>query len=170
MATKIELVKQVTRRLFLSLFCLILLSILTVIVFRLAGKSLSVFGAVMMFGIFGGFVSVQRRLKQLTHEDLELLATSWPYVFLSPVTGGALAVILYLMFIGKILAGDLFPAFVAGNTTATDFSRLLECTAKDYSDYAKLMFWAFVAGFSESFVTDIISSFAKSAQSKTPPS
>ena len=134
----------------------------------MAGKSVSVWAVVMAFGTCGGFVSIQRRLKQLTEADLELLATSWPYVFLSPVTGGALAVILYLIFVGGLLAGDLFPQFEAGPTTAKDFSRILECTAKDYPDYAKVMFWAFVAGFSESFVTNIIGTFAKSGQPKDP--
>jgi len=169
MASKVELIKTITWRLLVSLSCLIVIALLILVAFVIAGKSVSVWGVVMVFGICGGFVSVQRRLKSFVREDLELLATSWPFIFLSPVTGGALAVVLYLAFVGHLLAGDMFPQFVAGNTTATDFSRILECTAKDYPDYAKLMFWAFVAGFSESFVTDILGSFAKSALRGNPP-
>jgi hypothetical protein len=168
MPSKIELVKEVTRRLLISLSCLIVLAIVILAAFMLSRKSVSIWGVVMVFGICGGFVSVQRRLKSFGDDDLELLATSWPYVFLSPVTGGALAVILYLLFAGRMLAGDMFPQFVAGETTAKDFSRILECTANKYYDYAKLMFWAFVAGFSESFVTDIIGTFAKPRQGQTP--
>lgn len=152
-----------------SLLTLILASGALLIAFLCLKLPISVWAVAMAFGICGGFISVQRRLKDLTDEDLQLLASSWPYIFLSPLAGGTLAVILYMLFVSGLLAGDLFPAFEAGTTTAKDFYRLLDCTAKDYPDYAKIIFWAFVAGFSESFVTDIIGSFAKSAQSKTPP-
>jgi hypothetical protein len=167
MPTQVDLIRQVTRRLLISLVWLFAGSAALLVGFLVANKAVSVW-AVLAFGICGGFISVQRRLKTFTTEDLELLASSWSYVFLSPFTGGFLAVILYLLFVSGLLAGDLFPAFEAGQTTAKDFSRLLECTAKDYPDYAKIIFWSFVAGFSESFVTDIIGSFAKSAQTRTP--
>ena len=169
MPTKVELIKEVTRRLVVSLLSLIFASAALLIAFLMLKMPISVWAVAMALGICGGFISVQRRLKELTDEDLQLLATSWPYIFLSPLAGGTLAVILYMLFVSGLLAGDLFPSFEAGATTSKDFTRLLDCTAKDFPDYAKIIFWSFVAGFSESFVTDIMGSFAKSAQSKTPP-
>ena len=165
MPTKVELIKEVTRRLVVSLLLLIALSAAILITLLCLKISLSMWAVTMALGMCGGFISVQRRLKDFTEEDLQLLATSWPYVFLSPIAGGTLAVILYMLFVSGLLAGELFPMFEAGTTTEKDFSRLLDCTANAYTDYAKLIFWAFVAGFSESFVTDIIGSFAKSTQS-----
>jgi hypothetical protein len=46
-----------------------------------------------------------------------------------------------------------------------DFSRLLNCVAVTYKDYAKLIFWSFVAGFSEKFAVDVIGGFTKTAAS-----
>jgi phosphate/sulfate permease len=168
MSTKVELIKDVTRRLVTSLLWLIAGSAAILIGFLVTKQPISVWGVVMTFGICGGFIGVQRRLKEFTEEDLQLLASSWPYVFLSPLAGGILAVILYMLFVSQLLSGELFPSFEPGRTEPKDFSRLLDCTAKAYTDYAKIIVWSFIAGFSESFVTDIIGSFAKSAQPKTP--
>lgn len=165
---KVKLVKEITRRLLISLFCLIVASGALLAAFLYFGAPVSVWAVVMAFGMAGGFISIQRRLKQLSEDDLQLLASSWPYVFLSPLTGGILAVILYLLFVSRLLTGELFPAFEPGAATVKDFSRLLECTAVGYEDYAKIMFWAFVAGFSEAFVTDIIGSFARGARPEDP--
>jgi hypothetical protein len=167
MPDKVALAREVTRRLLISLLTLIMLSGGSLIAFVWAQKPVSVFAIAMAFGICGGFISIQRRLKRLPAADLELMATSWPYVFLSPLAGGALAVILYLLFVSELLKGGLFPTFVAGETDTKDFSRMLACTASDYQDYAKIMFWSFVAGFSETFVTNIVGTFARTA---TPPS
>lgn len=155
-----KLIEKITRRLVSSLVILIALSAAVVVVCGFLNKPISVFGVVMVFGICGGFVSIQRRLKSLTKEDLELMASSWAYIFLAPLTGGALAVILYLLFMSEMIKGDAFPMFEPGDTTSKDFSRLLEYTAKGPKDYAKLMVWSFVAGFSETFVTNIVGTFA----------
>jgi len=166
MSDRAEKIREVTRRLVLSLGVLLAISLLLFFAFRLVGIAISVLALVMAFGICGGFISVQRRLRSFTDEDLSLLATSWPYIFLPPLTGGVLAVVLYLLFVSGLLAGDLFPRFEQGETSAKDFTRLLETTAKQNVDYGKIMFWSFVAGFSESFVTNIIGTFTKSANKK----
>jgi hypothetical protein len=167
MSDKGALVREVTRRLLISLLTLIALSAALLIVFVLAQSSVSVFAITMTFGICGGFVGIQRRLKSLPLEDLELMASSWAYVFLSPLAGGALAVILYLLFVSGLVKGGLFPTFEPGETLRKDFTRILDCTASGYQDYAKIMFWSFVAGFSETFVTDIIGTFSKAAPPQT---
>lgn len=167
MSPSVDLVRKTTSRLLLSLVCLLAASAAILLVCFKAGQAVPMWVVVMASGMCGGFISIQRRLKTLTTEDLELLATSWPYIFLSPLTGGFLAGILYMLFVSGLLTGALFPVFEPGQTASKDFSRLLECTAKDYTDYAKLIFWSFVAGFSESFVTDIIGSFAKTAQTRS---
>ena len=165
MKNKVEIVKEVTRRLFTSIAILICLSIGFFVALSMAKIPISVVAVVMVFGICGGFISVQRRLKSFNDEDLELLASSWPYVFLAPLTGGVLAVVIYLLFISGLLTGALFPTFDPPET-GKGFTRLLETVAHGPSDYAKVMFWAFVAGFSESFVTDIIGNFTKSTNKR----
>ena len=163
MPKKVELVRKVTERLLISLISLTLLSTFALIYLSHAKVAIPMLPVVIGFGMAGGFISIQRRLKALTTDDLELLASSWPYIFLPPFVGGSLAIILYLVFISGLLSGQLFPSFETGTSSTKDFSRIMECIAKDYTDYAKLLFWSFVAGFSETFVTDIIGTFATAA-------
>lgn len=111
-------------------------------------------------GVVGGFVGLQRRLKQLSDDDLTLLANSWVYVCLAPLVGGILAVLTYILFISELLAGDLFPKFVPDVKGPKDEGlNAMFGIHGAATDYAKLIFWAFLAGFSERFVTDIISRF-----------
>lgn len=115
-------------------------------------------------GIIGGFVGLQRRLKKMSEDDLTLLANSWVYVCLAPLVGGILAVLTYVLFVSGLLAGDLFPKFVA-DADAMKHSGLAVIFAihGGAADYGKMLFWCFVAGFSEHFATDIISRFESQA-------
>ena len=132
-------------------------------------------------GVVGGFVGLQRRLKGMSEDDLTLLANSWVYVCLSPLVGGILAVVLYVLFISRLVNGDLFPKFVPDLQVFPDPKCIpdplvpVHRNIKDFSaifavhgeavDYAKMMFWSFVAGFSERFVTDIINNFERNGSS-----
>lgn len=149
--------------------------------------------AVLLTGAVGGFVSLQKRLKSLGTDDLILLANSWVYIVLSPLVGGVLAILLYVLFISGLVDGDLFPTIVAdrvgfgpGGTSAAalqtsevaraavaaaenaafarqaaagSLSDLFGVYAASPADYAKILFWCFLAGYSERFVTNIISQF-----------
>ncbi len=132
--------------------------------------------AAFTVGVIGGFVGLQRRLKSLSDDDLTLLAHSWVYVCLSPLVGGILAVVVYVLFVSGLLAGDLFTCFAAdpdSNGAATASTGLAKIFAihGDAEDYAKMLFWSFVAGFSERFATDIISRLeTSSGRGNTPDS
>jgi hypothetical protein len=74
------------------------------------------------------------------------------------------------------LSGDLFPHFIPDLPTSpeTGFASVFLQHAKDHQEYAKLIFWCFVAGFSERFVTDVIGRFEGTAikdapQARVPP-
>lgn len=118
-----------------------------------------------MSGLIGGFVGLQRRLKELTVTDLELIAASWIYTCLSPLVGGMLALLLYVLFLSGLLSGDLFPHFEADENleNITSFTSIFNQHGSSYKEYAKLIFWCFIAGFSERFVTDVISRFEGAA-------
>ena len=135
---------------------------------------------VFLTGVVGGIVGIQRRLKTLVVEDLELLARSAPFLLLAPIIGGFLALLLFLMFIGELVQGDLFPTFStsaaaawggnikssANSCIANGISALM-CVSASASDYGKLLFWCFVAGFSERFVTGLM--FGIEGKSVTGP-
>lgn len=179
-----EMIRIISNRLFVALFALMAITMLGGYL-TWQGHAVSA-GAtnwmVMLCGAIGGFIFLQRRLKTLTEGDLLLLARSWVYVLLSPLVGGILALLLYFLFIGQLLEGALFPEFVINGVTETgagasptdnagDSSRsgvavLFSVKGAAYTDYAKLIFWCFLAGYSESFVTNIISRFESDSDDK----
>ena len=161
---RIDLVRGVSRRLLLAMLVLIAAVVCAVVValWAVEAPSPSVL-IVFLAGQIGGYVGLQRRIKKLSTEDLELLATSWVYTVLSPLIGGILAVALYLIFISGLITGELFPVFVADSQAPDDESirMLFAHHGEKYGDYAKLLVWSFVAGYSEKFVINVISSFTK---------
>lgn len=162
LALKVDLVRAVTARLLVAFLCLFGAALGAMSLSALLQVPTPCIAPTIAFGMFGGFASIQRRVKTLTSDDLHLLATSWPYILLAPFVAGLLAVLLYCLFIGEMLQGDLFPAFEAGETNQQDLSRLFAVRAVRYQDYAKLLVWSFLAGYSETFVTDVVGSFAPS--------
>ena len=113
----------------------------------------------LLVGALGGFVGLQKRLSQLADEDLTLMSKSWVYTFLSPLVGGILALLTYVLFISGLLTGDLFPKFVADKDVTADGINVLFAIQGQATDYAKLIFWCFLAGYSERFATNILSQF-----------
>ncbi len=171
---RLEMIKVISNRLWLALT--LLLAVMIAGAYLVSGGYNDLIGAtswmVLLTGIIGGFISLQKRLKTLGHDDLLLLARSWVYVVLSPLVGGILALLLYVLFISGLVEGDLFPTFVpdvvdptADAASAGSLMDLFAIHAQDHQDYAKLLFWCFLAGYSEEFVTNIISRF-ESAQSE----
>jgi hypothetical protein len=113
-------------------------------------------------GLVGGFVSIQQRIKKVSNEELELLSRSWCQILLIPVYGGIFALVLYLAFLSRVIEGPLFPAFsippFSVPPSTDDMKNLFEVTYPSTGvDFAKLLFWCFIAGFSERFVPQIIS-------------
>lgn len=162
MNEKLQAIRKISNRLAIALAILVPVMIAGAF---LASQSQIISAPIAAFsaGIIGGFVGLQRRLKSMSDDDLSLLADSWVYVCLSPLVGGILAVVLYILFISTLISGDLFPKFVPDATES--YSRIHNGFSEIFAvhgeavDYAKMMFWSFVAGFSERFVTDIVSKF-----------
>lgn len=112
-------------------------------------------------GVIGGFVSIQQRLRLLSEQELKQLAQSWVHILMIPLFGGIFALVFYLLTLSGLLEGAIFPAYsmtqFAEPATTEDLRRFLtETYPASGQDLAKLGFWAFVAGFSERFLPDII--------------
>lgn len=113
-------------------------------------------------GLIGGFVSIQQRLKKLGDEELELLARSWFQILLIPIYGGIFSLVLYVGFLSEIIKGPLFPHFLIPEfkkptPTDEDVLKFLQTTLPTSGqELAKLLFWSFVAGFSERFVPQLL--------------
>lgn len=129
---------------------------------------LSPLRAVLFAGAMGGFISVQRRIQSVTDHGeslvglFELSSLSTPFSSLwAPVSGAIFAVILYAMFAGQLLSGDVFPKFQPDGTHSGVFLQLFcrACGPVGNDNAAKLVLWCFVAGFAERFVPDALARF-----------
>src|SRR5262245_43246346 len=81
------------------------------------------------------------------------------------------AVIIYLMFQGRIIQGALFPQFSAEKN---DYETMLKCMSDvkpaTNGDVAKALFWSFVTGYSAKFVPNLLLNVtSKSAADGTSP-
>ncbi|MCI5227536.1 MAG: hypothetical protein D3918_12965 [Candidatus Electrothrix sp. AX2] len=129
---------------------------------------------VFVFGLVGGFVSIQQRLPSIEGDELKMLSKSWYFVLLIPVNGGIFAVVLMLMFLSGLVEGAMFPTFKQFLFDTGNPLKLKESIQIwfQYSlpvsgpDLGKLLFWSFVAGFSERFVPQIIRTTASKAASE----
>lgn len=166
------MIRSVGHRLFvllvLSMVCMAVWSsyvYFCVIVSEECAKNTDTVGAllpVVFVGVLGGIISLQKRLNKMPVADLLLLRNSFPFLLLAPLVGGFLATMLYLLFIGELLKGGLFPTFVPdadADPSSQGMASVLKVHGETVQDYGKLLFWCFVAGFSERFVTNLIGHF-----------
>lgn len=172
MPTKIELIKAVSARLVIVLIVWAVAASAIIAGFIFLVQWVPVLVVTLACGVLGGFIGLQRRLKMLSVADLKLLSESWYYALLSPLVGGFLAVVLYAVFISELLTGGLFPSFTFDPTDAAKpgtvvFRDIMLVHATTVQDYAKLLVWSFIAGFSERFVINIIGQFKGTAFEST---
>jgi hypothetical protein len=101
---------------------------------------LAIISCAALFGALGVMLSLVLRRKV----DERLLKLTIPKILIVVYGVGSIFAILVLaLFIGKFLEGNLFPKFASDSWIDISF-RL--------QDWAKLMIWSFIAGFSERLV------------------
>jgi hypothetical protein len=168
-AERQKYLQAVTRKLVgLTAGCMLLLFVAFYLVDLFSRRTFLV-GIVFVAGLIGGFVSMQQRLPTIGLDELRELAGSWPSILLVPINGGIFAMVLMLMFASGIIQGALFPEY---KHPEIDPSQLVEsfrqwlrnAFPKDGPAIAKLVFWSFVAGFSERFVPQIIRKTTETAE------
>lgn len=159
-ALRQECLQFITRK--LVVFTLVVLGIIAVTMYAmvlLPGPNRSVL-VLLVFssGLLGGFVSIQQRLPKISLDEMRVLSTSWVSITLIPINGGIFAMVLMFMFIGRILQGGLFPVYPEFkiSSVAEFFNWVQNGYPVSGEDVAKLLFWSFVAGFSERFVPQVI--------------
>ena len=119
-------------------------------------KILQMAALVILCGVLGGLISMLRRLQALPPGSTPLFDTialnaGQLGIGLAPIYGGIFAMVLYLVFLSGIL--DTVIAGTAGNAV---FPRFSDAIPKTTPDYAKLLVWAFIAGFAEQLVPDVL--------------
>jgi len=78
------------------------------------GKGVTTLSVVIFAGVVGALVSVQQRIQTSPSEgeplhNFALLTHGRFGIFLSPISGGISAAVLYLMFTGGLMTGTIFP-------------------------------------------------------------
>ena len=142
----------------------------------------SVFAIVAFVGFFGGCLSALQRVQAATGGDPILSemqqSSGWfAAVILPSLFGAVFALVLYVIFIGGLVKGELFPNFpnyiYDGKSTQIGITAFLSGTAPlSNNDWGKLLTWAFVAGFAERFVPGLLDRFtggSTAASAKVTP-
>lgn len=132
---------------------------------------------VLFVGAMGGLLSMQQRYQSISREgdpidNISELTQGWSRLFLPAISGAIFAGLLYMMVIGGLLQGDLFPAIPkttgSPNPEGVGLLDLLQHGRPDSSSsYAKLIIWSFLAGFAERFVPDTLSGFISKRETES---
>jgi hypothetical protein len=130
---------------------------------------------VMLAGMLGAFFSALMRLYGVDQASIALISPTvqqlgGPYLMMyslvPPVIGAIAAVVLYLVFIGKLLEGALFPAIscVTDQVCASLMDIMNYYVPSKPEDYGKALVWSFAAGFSERLVPDMLQGLVSKEQ------
>ena len=125
------------------------------------------------FGFLGAYLSrliaFQNTAVTLSVDDLEN-GYSWHFLMVRLLVGGLSSVILYFVISGHLIGGELFPAPATGATGGfgelwTTYPAALVPYDGPSANFAKLIVWCFIAGFSERFLPDSLSALEAKSRS-----
>jgi hypothetical protein len=131
------------------------------------GNVFPVVPAVMALGALGATVSAQRRLQDSFDQDASILnVTKYlrvpPSVYLVPVIGAIFAFVLMLVLTAGLFPTDLAPQLspVLAKPDGKTWQMLTVGPIGSEVEYAKLLVYAFLAGFAERLVPDTLDRLA----------
>jgi len=87
-------------------------------------------------------------------------------MYVSLFISGVLGFVAYGLFLSGMLQGEMFPTFMELDEEYSTLKDLLEEVApKQNIDAAKAIIWAFIAGFSERFIPNVLDTLVAKAES-----
>lgn len=129
---------------------------------------------VIFAGVLGATFSILQRVQRSTAADpliaLFNLRAARSQIYLSIVSGAIASLVVFAVFSGGMLEGGLFPRIANANSPqqcqgVMKLVKYLQATGPcTHTDYGKLVVWAFIAGFAERFVPDILDRFTATSK------
>jgi hypothetical protein len=146
--------------------------------YRKSSDPLPLLVLVMLAGMIGALFSALTRLYNVDQARLALITPTVRdlggrymimYSFVPPVIGAIAAVVLYLIFIGQLIRGGMFPDISCRpNMSCASLSDLMaNYWPTNPQDYGKALVWAFAAGFSERLVPDLLQGLVSKQKAPT---
>lgn len=142
------------------------------VVARVAGHS-DLMLLVLLAGSTGAVINNYYRLARLSAVDHDAFDRFDNHVFtmqlyVSVLISGVLGFLMYGLCISGLVAGDLFPAFKGVNAGYASVTELLaNVSPAGNIDAVKAVVWAFIAGFSEKLIPNMIDRMAERAEAKS---
>lgn len=133
--------------------------------------------AIFLTGAGGGVLSNYFRLKNVPAKMIEPNAIL--QIYMTPAISGVLGWVMYGLFLSDMLQGALFPKFrVLHGDEYVNLAGIFDIVPENKLSAAKALLWAFVAGFSEKLIPNILDDLADQARTAgrlgdkaaTPPS
>jgi len=138
------------------------------------GASPPLLPLIVLAGMLGAFFSALTRLYKVDEAGAGLVTPTVGdlgahlvfYSLIPPVVGAIAALVLYLVFAGKMLAGGLFPAIscVIGKPCTSVLELMDNYWPTNPEDYGRALVWSFAAGFSERLVPDVLQRMVQKTQ------
>ena len=124
----------------------------------------------LLSGALGGVVSTYLRVKNLPlmeGKDVVVRKLAVLQVYITPLISAIFGFLLYLLFASGILSGGLFPKF-SGLDMTFESANLMTKNVKISTnlDAVKALIWAFIAGFSERMVPNILDTMTQGLEKK----
>jgi len=146
----------------------------TLFVFLATKANLGVFWFAFLGGVLGASIALLRKITLGAKLDNYLSSEDWIITASPFLYGGLMATVVYFLMISGLVSGDggsglvtsnLFPSFNPGDPLPQgqllSMDQFRDLRPASVSDGAKVVIWCFIGGYSESFVTGMLSSLER---------